>query len=73
MTGGTGAAADADHGWLAKALAGDPLACGVLDLARTLPAGEWDAFVRCVGRIKAGVSATDMLPVLQTGDGEWAS
>lgn len=47
---GTGAAPGADHGWLAKVLAGDRLAYGVLDLARRLPADEWDAFARRVER-----------------------
>jgi len=59
MTGCTGAAPGADHGWLAKVLAGDRLACGLLDLARNLPADEWDAFVRCGIRIKAGMPAAD--------------
>jgi hypothetical protein len=36
------------HGWLAKVLAGDPLACAVLNLARSLPEPDWDAFTqRC--------------------------
>lgn len=48
MTAGTGTASGADHGWLAKVLAGDRLACGLLDLARDLPEPEWDAFARCV-------------------------
>ena len=38
------ATSDADHGLLAKVLAGDPVACGVLALARALPDAEWDAF-----------------------------
>jgi len=49
---GTGTAPGADHGWLAKVLAGDAVACGLLELARSLPEPEWDAFARCVERIK---------------------
>jgi len=56
---GTGTAAGADDGWLAKVLAGDPVACQLLDLARTLPADEWAAFVRCGDRIAAGMPAAD--------------
>ena len=56
---GTGDALNPDHGWLAKLLAGDPLMCSLLDLARTLPADEWAAFVRCGERIAAGVPAAD--------------
>ncbi len=52
--GGTGTVPDADRGWLAKVLAGDRLMCGVLELAHSLPADEWDAFVRCVRRVKTG-------------------
>jgi len=51
--------ADAVHGWLAKVLAGDRLACGLLELARTLPTDEWDAFARRAERIKAGMPAAD--------------
>jgi len=53
---GTGDAPNPDHGWLAKVLAGDPLMCRLLDLARTLPANEWAAFVRCGERMAAGRS-----------------
>jgi len=56
---GTGDALTSDHGWLAKVLAGDPLACGLLDLARNLPTDEWDAFIRCGERIKAGMPVAD--------------
>jgi len=56
---GTGAAPGADHGWLAKVLAGDCLACGLLDLARSLPADEWNAFVRCGKRMVAGMPVAD--------------
>lgn len=56
---GTGIASGADEGWLAKVLAGDLLACGLLDLARSLPADEWAAFVRCGERIKAGMPAAE--------------
>ncbi len=56
---GTGDALNPDHGWLAKVLAGDALMCSLLDLARTLPADEWAAFVRCGERIAAGVPAAD--------------
>jgi hypothetical protein len=55
----TGMASGADDGWLAKVLAGDALMCSLLDLARTLPADEWAAFVRCGERIAAGVPAAD--------------
>jgi len=51
--------AGTDHGWLVKVLAGDPLMCRLLDLARTLPADEWAAFVRCGERIAAGVPVAD--------------
>lgn len=48
MTGCTDTVPGPDHGWLAKVLSRDRLACGVLDLARTLPNAEWDAFAqRC--------------------------
>ncbi len=56
---GTGDALNPDHGWLAKLLAGDPLMCRLLDLARTLPANEWAAFVRCGERMAAGMPAAD--------------
>ncbi len=56
---GIGDVLNPDHGWLAKVLAGDPLMCGLLDLARTLPADEWAAFVRCGERMAAGVPAAD--------------
>ncbi len=56
--------ATADHGWLAKVLAGDRLACGVLELARSLPTDEWDAFARCGERIAAGMPAADAETVL---------
>jgi len=59
VTGDAGTAPDADHGWLAKVLAGDRLACGLLDLARSLPEPEWDAFARCAERIKAGMPPAD--------------
>jgi len=62
---GTGDALNPDHGWLAKVLAGDPLACGLLDLARSLPADEWDAFVRCGERIKAGMPTADVVAALR--------
>ena len=54
-----GATPAADCGWLAKVLAGDPLACGLLDLARNLTRDEWDAFVRCGERVAAGMPAAD--------------
>ncbi len=50
MNGPVGAAA-VDNGWLARVLSRDRLACGVLDLARTLPADKWDAFARRVERV----------------------
>lgn len=59
MTGAMGTASGADHGWLAKVLAGDRLACGVLALARDLPDAEWDAFVRCQRRTAEGTSAVE--------------
>ncbi len=55
----------ADHGWLAKVLAGDHLACGVLDLLRSLPADEWDVFARCVELVAAGASAAEAGATLQ--------
>ena len=57
--GGTGTVPDADRDWIGKVLAGDLLACGVLDFARSLPADEWDAFVRCGERVVAGMPAAD--------------
>jgi hypothetical protein len=57
---GTGAAPGADHGWLAKVLAGDRLACGVLDLARNLPEPEWDAFAQRCEQRPACVPAADL-------------
>ena len=48
MMKGAGSAPAVDHGWLAKVLAGERLACGLLELARTLPADEWDALARRV-------------------------
>lgn len=48
-----GTAPGADHGWLAKVLAGDRLVRGVLDLVRTLPDAEWDAFASRVEQITA--------------------
>ena len=63
--GDASAAPAADHAWLAKVLAGDPVACGVLDLARSLPADEWDVFVRSVDRIKAGMPTAEALAMLQ--------
>lgn len=62
---GTVGVADADHGWLAKVLAGDRLACGLLDLARSLPADEWDAFARSAERIKAGMPTADVVAALR--------
>ena len=59
MTGGTGTVSGADHGWLAKVTAGDPLTCGLLDLARSLLADEWDAFVRCGERMVARMPTAD--------------
>lgn len=49
---GKGTADGADYGWLAKVLAGDPLACVVLDLARNLSEPELDAFERRVQQIR---------------------
>lgn len=48
------AAPGADHAWLAKVLAGDPLLCAVLNLARNLPKADLAAFACSVDRIKAG-------------------
>jgi len=56
---GTGAAPGADHGWLAKVLAGNRLACGLLDLARSLPEPEWDAFAQRCERTLAETPTTD--------------
>ena len=53
------------HGWLAKVLAGDPVACGVLALARTLSDAEWDAFAASVDRIRAGMPAANLVAVLR--------
>ncbi len=68
MMSGAGAAPAADYGWLAKVLAGDRLACGLLELARTFPADEWDVLA---GRIEgmAGTPAAEAEGVLQAGAG----
>ena len=57
MMGGAGASPDTDHRWLAKVLAGDPVACWVLALARNLPDAELDALTLCVEQVGAGVPA----------------
>ena len=62
---GAGAAPDADYGWLAKVLADDHLACGVLELARSLPADEWDALARRVEGIMAGTPDAEAQAVLR--------
>lgn len=50
-----GAADGTDYGWLAKVLAGDPLACALLDLARNLSEPGLDSFERRVQQVrKAG-------------------
>lgn len=67
---GTGGVAGADHGWLAKLLAGDPLACGVLDLARSLPEAEWDAFARSMDGIKAGMATEGPAALQQERSGD---
>ena len=62
MTVGAGAAPAADHGWLAKVLAGDPLACGLLELARSLPAEEWDALAhRVEGVVETPAAGAEMM------------
>ena len=60
-----GAAPAADHGWLAKVLAGDRLACGLLELARTLPADEWDALARCAEGMMEGTLAAEAEAMLR--------
>ena len=62
----TGAAPDADYGWLVQVLAGDRLACGLLELARSLPSDEWEAFARCAERIRAGTPAAEAEAMPQT-------
>ncbi len=59
MMGCTGTASGADHGWLAKVLAGDRLACGLLELARSLPVDGWNAFAQRCERTLAGTPTTD--------------
>ena len=54
-----GAAPAADYGWLAKVLRGDPLARGLLDLAHSLPADEWDALARCAEGMMEGTLAAE--------------
>ena len=66
MTGGAGNTPDADYGWLAKVLAGDPLACALLELARSLPADEWEVLARCAERVVAGTPAAEADAMLQT-------
>lgn len=62
--GGTGTVPDADRDWIGKVLAGDLLACGVLDFARSLPADEWDAFAGSVEQIRAGMPVAGVLASL---------
>ena len=64
-----GTAPAADHGWLAKVLAGDRLACGLLELARTLPADEWDALARRVEGVVAGTPVAEAEAMLRPGAG----
>ena len=52
-----GTAPGAKHGWLAKVLAGDPVACGVLALARALPDAELDALILRAEQMGAEVPA----------------
>lgn len=66
MMGDTGTAPGAFQNWLAKVLAGDRLACGLLDLARSLPADEWEAFARDIERVTARAPA-DCGPVRLAG------
>lgn len=54
---GVSVAPAAGHAWLAKVLAGDPLACMVLALARALPDADLDAFILRVEQIGAEVPA----------------
>ncbi|MGI4945779.1 MAG: hypothetical protein ACRYHQ_35340 [Janthinobacterium lividum] len=60
----TGVAVNADHGWPAKVLVGDPVVCGILDLARSLTADKWDAFTRSMDRIKTEVLVAEALAAL---------
>lgn len=55
--GSAAASPDTDHRWLAKVLAGDPLACMILDLARNLPDAELDALILRVEQMGVGVPA----------------
>lgn len=55
--GGTSTAPGAGHTWLAKVLAGDPVACRVLALARALPDAELDALILRVEQMGAEVLA----------------
>ena len=70
--GGMGTVPGTDYGWLAKVLAGDPVACGVLALApaRTLPSAKWNAFTLSVERINAGMPVPDVLAALGQRRGE---
>ncbi len=65
MTGCAGAMPDADHGWLAKVLAGVFLACVVLNLARSLPADERDAFAQHCERMLACAPKADVEAALR--------
>ncbi len=65
MMGCTDTAPGADHSWLAKVLAGDRLACGLLGLARSLPEAEWDVFAQRCEQTLAGPPTAD--PVVQGG------
>ncbi len=48
-------APDTGHGWLAKVLAGDPVACAVLALARNLPDAELDALILRVEQVEVEI------------------
>lgn len=59
MKGDLSATSSADHSRLAKVLAGDPVACWVLTLARNLQDAELDAFILRVEQVRAGAPAAN--------------
>ena len=65
MTVGAGAVPAADYGWRAKVLRGSPLACGLLELARSLPVDEWNALARYAEGMMAGTPATEAEAMLR--------
>ncbi len=49
-----------DDDWMARVLAGDPVALRLLDLARTLSAEQFAAFVRAGERLLGGMPIAEV-------------